>query len=315
MSEAPKSPDSMVVREALQARLLVELMSGAMKRELVLKGGMAMRAVHGSTRYTKDIDLDADSHISVARVQGIVRNAIERALRSKLIVNPTVTHPKHSDTTLRWKIFGFQADGTTPMNLTVEVSRRQASQDLVHDHVVERPLSAPLAAAAGGIDPESVRVNVLDSQAIAVTKVMALTSRTRLAVRDLYDLHLLIAAEVASPAPLLASLEGAEARLTEAMDELWPKLEGMTYDQFRSDVATYLPDSVANTITEDAYEDMRLTVGQAVESWLTDALDIARERSGGGPLASPAIGGGVFSSSSAPTNPAVTPPPKNRPKP
>ena len=37
-----------LVREALQTRLLVELMSNAMHKELVLKGGMAMRAVHGS---------------------------------------------------------------------------------------------------------------------------------------------------------------------------------------------------------------------------------------------------------------------------
>jgi hypothetical protein len=46
-------------RELLQAKLLVELMSQAVHEELVLKGGLAMRAVPGSTRYTTDIDLDA----------------------------------------------------------------------------------------------------------------------------------------------------------------------------------------------------------------------------------------------------------------
>ena len=57
-----------VVREALQSRLLVELMGNALHKELVLKGGMAMRAVHGSVRYTKDIDLDADLKFSKARI-------------------------------------------------------------------------------------------------------------------------------------------------------------------------------------------------------------------------------------------------------
>ncbi len=35
-----------VCREALQARLLVELMSNAIHKELVLKGGMAIRPNH-----------------------------------------------------------------------------------------------------------------------------------------------------------------------------------------------------------------------------------------------------------------------------
>lgn len=66
------------IRESLQTRLLVELMSNAMHKELVLKGGMAMRAVHGSVRYTKDIDLDADLKFSRARVHGIVQRSIQR---------------------------------------------------------------------------------------------------------------------------------------------------------------------------------------------------------------------------------------------
>ena len=67
-----------VVREALQSRLLVELMGNAVHKELVLKGGMAMRAVHGSVRYTKDIDLDADLKYSKERIQGH-RQPVHRA--------------------------------------------------------------------------------------------------------------------------------------------------------------------------------------------------------------------------------------------
>lgn len=114
------------VRESLQTRLLVELMSNAMHKELVLKGGMAMRAVHGSVRYTKDIDLDADLKFSRARVHGIVQRSIQRALSAGLIDNPTVTEPKQTETTMRWKIVGTQPGGQAPVNLTVEVSRRTA---------------------------------------------------------------------------------------------------------------------------------------------------------------------------------------------
>jgi Nucleotidyl transferase AbiEii toxin, Type IV TA system len=43
-----------------ETRILVELMGNALAKEFVLKGGLAMRLAHGSERYTKDIDLDAD---------------------------------------------------------------------------------------------------------------------------------------------------------------------------------------------------------------------------------------------------------------
>lgn len=202
------------VRESLQTRLLVELMSNAMHKELVLKGGMAMRAVHGSVRYTKDIDLDADLKFSRARVHGIVQRSIQRALSAGLIDNPTVTEPKQTETTMRWKIVGTQPGGQAPVNLTVEVSRRTA---LLGGRVVEIPLNPEHMAGNG------VRIQVLDSQAIAVTKVLALTDPKRMAPRDLYDLHVLIQARVDEPAALLASLPDAGERLPQALTELWPK--------------------------------------------------------------------------------------------
>ncbi len=69
-------------RELLQARFLIELMSQAIHNELVLKGGLAMRAVLGSTRHTSDIDLDAVMPASVSRIQGIVRRSIDRVISS-----------------------------------------------------------------------------------------------------------------------------------------------------------------------------------------------------------------------------------------
>ncbi|MGH2376579.1 MAG: nucleotidyl transferase AbiEii/AbiGii toxin family protein [bacterium] len=260
-----QSMELAVVREALQSRLLVELMGNAMHKELVLKGGMAMRAVYGSVRYTKDIDLDADLKYSKARVHGIVKRSIERAVSSGLITNAKVTEPKQTETTLRWKIVGTQPGSAAPLNLTVEVSRRAT---IANGHIIE----VPLPAAYGGGAP-GVKVQVLDSQAIAVTKVLALTDPKRMAPRDLYDLHVLIEAEVEDPSHLLLSLPDAGERLPQAMAELWPKIEAMTYEQFKSDVIPYLPDNVAKAIDEDAFEDMRLQVGTSVEKWLKAATE------------------------------------------
>ncbi|WP_442777298.1 nucleotidyl transferase AbiEii/AbiGii toxin family protein [Sphaerotilus montanus] len=203
------------VREALQTRLLVELMSNAMHKELVLKGGIAMRAVHGSVRYTKDIDLDADERASKERIQGVVRRSIERAVSSGLIANATVTTPKQTDTTLRWKIAGTQPNSSAPMHLTVEVSRRPK---LIEGHVVEVALDKAFNRTG-----RDVKIQVLDSQHIAVTKVLALTDPMRMAPRDLFDLNVLLEAGVKDPGPLLAQLSDAQLRLPLLMAELWPK--------------------------------------------------------------------------------------------
>lgn len=255
-----------VVREALQSRLLVELMGNAMHKELVLKGGMAMRAVHGSVRYTKDIDLDSDLKHSKERVQGIVKRSITRAVASGLIENAKVSAPKQTDTTLRWKIVGTQPGSLAPLNLTIEISRRVT---ITNGHIIEVPLPDSFNGGAPG-----VKIQVLDSQAIAVTKVLALTDPQRMAPRDLYDLHVLIEAKVEDPPHILASMPNAAERLPQAMVELWPKIEAMTYAQFRSDVMPYLPNSVAKAIDEDAFDDMRVQVGASVEKWLKAALEV-----------------------------------------
>ena len=252
-----------IVREALQSRLLVELMGNAMHKELVLKGGMAMRAVHGSVRYTKDIDLDADLKFSKERVRGIVKRSIERTVASGLITNAKVSEPKQTETTLRWKIVGTQPGSNAPLNLTVEVSRRAT---IANGHIIEVPL--PTVYADG---TANVKVQVLDSQAIAVTKVLALTDPNRLAPRDLFDLHVLIEAQVDDPTRLFVSLPNAKERLPRAIADLWPKIESMTYALFISDVVPNLPDSVAKAINEDVFDDMRLKVGTSVEKWLEAA--------------------------------------------
>ena len=252
-----------IVREALQSRLLVELMGNAMHKELVLKGGMAMRAVHGSVRYTKDIDLDADLKFSKERVRGIVKRSIERTVASGLITNAKVSEPKQTETTLRWKIAGTQPGSNAPLNLTVEVSRRAT---IANGHIIEVPL--PTVYADG---TANVKVQVLDSQAIAVTKVLALTDPNRLAPRDLFDLHVLIEAQVDDPTRLFVSLPNAKERLPRAIADLWPKIESMTYALFISDVVPNLPDSVAKAINEDVFDDMRLKVGTSVEKWLEAA--------------------------------------------
>ncbi len=251
-------------RELLQATILVELMSNAVHQELVLKGGLAMRVVLGSTRFTKDIDLDAVSEASVERIQGIVRRSIARVVRqTTLIEDVRVSEPKQTETTLRWKVNGMSPGSLRPINLTVEVSRREWVAPF---RTVEMDLSPDFAGGAA-----KGRVLVLDSQALAVCKVLALTDSKRDAPRDLFDLSLLVHTGVEDPSLLL--MEQDVSRLQEALDELWVKVESMSYERFLAEVAPYLLPDNAATITSSVYEQMQMSVAESVETWLLEALD------------------------------------------
>ena len=246
-------------REALQARILVELMGNSLANEFVLKGGLAMRLAYGSERYTKDIDLDADPAFPKQRIQGIVRRSIAGAISSGLIDNAVVTDPKQTETTLRWKISGFYPGSSEPLHLTVEVSRRTP---LVPLGVVEVP--------APGFNSRTP-IRVMSSRALAVAKVFALTALNRTEVRDLFDLDVLIRAHVEDPSEALSEVPDAEARLATAREELWRKIEIMTYAQFQTNVVPTLPQAVAAAIDEATFEELRLRVGECVERWIQDA--------------------------------------------
>ena len=259
--------DATFLRELLQAKLLVELMSQALHKELVLKGGLAMRAVLGSTRYTKDIDLDALSWAGPERVRGIVRRALGRVVRQPgLIEDPQITEPKQTETTLRWRVSGRIPGTTRPVTLTVEVSRRPWAAPFRTKEVELSP-----AFAQGAVRG---RIQVLDERALSVCKVLALTDPKRDATRDLYDLGVLLETALEDPAELLANQDAA--RLEEAMDELWSKVESMGYDRFRAEVAPYLPPDIAAAITEEIYGDMQLKVAENVEMWLERAVKLQK---------------------------------------
>lgn len=91
-------------------------------------------------------------------------------------------------------------------------------------------------------------------------------------VRDALQTRLLV-----DPGPLLAQMPDAKQRLPLIMAELWPKIEAMSYEQFRTDVVPYLPTEVGQAIDSEAFDAMRVDVGVAVEGGLQTAAAAAPE--------------------------------------
>jgi predicted nucleotidyltransferase component of viral defense system len=270
MKHSPKNGGKGIIEDrmmidALQAKLIGVLFMESVRHEFVLKGGMAMRAAHGSHRYTKDIDLESPSRIEKFRLQKIMRSAIKKTIQGGLIENPVVTEPKQTDTTLRWKINGNAPGGGSNMHLSVEVSRRG---NIPEKHVVATTYVPP-----SEYHEQPVIVDVYDDQALAASKVMALTADNRDAPRDVYDLSLLIDMKVEPPIELLAG-RGKKA-VEKALDGLWDKMDAMTWERFRSELVPFLPVAVSSRLSEQLFDDMKIKVGENVESWLKQAKKLA----------------------------------------
>jgi predicted nucleotidyltransferase component of viral defense system len=242
----------------VQAKILASLFAGQVRKGLVLKGGFAMRVVALSTRYTKDIDLAADSALSPQDVQNRVRAALRSLKSSGLLADARWTEPKQTDTTMRWKVAGRV--GESELNVTVEVSRRDR---LDETHLVSTTYSgSPLGP---------IPVDCFDAEAIALSKLDCLANPQREAPRDVHDLFVLITAEVRPPKELLERL--GEAKIAAIRDAVWGKIEKMDYVQFAEKLKPYLPRAEADRIGAAEWDHIRLTVGERVQEWLSDFAD------------------------------------------
>lgn len=249
-------------REVLQARLLSAVFSQSLHRQLVLKGGFAMRALYGSERQTKDIDFATHEKLSPARLKGIMDRAIKQALSTGLLHKVKITQPKATETTSRWKINGLTERGSH-IHLTIETKRHA----LPEGHVAAVDYHPPLEAGM----PPTILVDAYDPVAMAAAKTLALTDPKRVAPRDLFDLRFLIKNEIA-PAPELLSGLGRE-KLQMRLDTLWSKIELMTYPLAKEQLLPSLPPGVADRLTEDAWETLKIQVGMEVERWLNKGLE------------------------------------------
>ena len=105
-----------------QVALLREIV-GQYGQRLVLKGGMAMRAIFGSMRLTKDIDFDREASLSLDSAKNGLPRALIRAASVAGIRRPEAEITKLTATTIRARLAG-ETQGGVALRFEVEVSGR-----------------------------------------------------------------------------------------------------------------------------------------------------------------------------------------------
>ena len=231
------------------------LCSGPSKGSFAIKGGCNLRFFFESVRFSEDLDLDVAGlpvHALKEKVSAVLSGpALSLALRSRGIATTSVSAPKQTETTQRWKI-GLSAEGhAVPLHTRIEFSRRPAT-----DEWKVEPIAASVVASyqlMPFLAPHYPLAAALRQ------KVGALAGRTIVQARDVFDLGVLFArsgGKVDALEPIRALLPKAIGR---AMD--------VSYDEFKSQVGSYLePDELDTYGSSEAWDALQLRVVDLLES-------------------------------------------------
>lgn len=256
--------DEAEARDRCQLQFLAQLMRQGAAR-FVLKGGMAMRALYGSARLTKDIDFDCEHSVSPQSMKAQMPKALEQAARSAGLVGIRVTQTKAGDLASKWRL-DTHLKGERPISFDVEVSRRGVAGDR---YVTTKTVQAPYEYR---ISPFVVRVYTPD--AMAAGKVNALLSENRSVPRDIYDLYDLVRQGVDPSSLWIAQLP--QEVLQRKREVVWAKVDGIKFDQAFDELLPYIPASLRESIDEARWDSMRTDVAAHVEKWLEAAIARAK---------------------------------------
>jgi predicted nucleotidyltransferase component of viral defense system len=233
---------------------------------LYLKGGMAMRALFGSLRLTKDIDFERDLSLSSAQLKVSVRKALGTAALAAALRAPEIVVTKHTATTLR---FVLRAKLLTdePVRYEVEISGRPVPP---REHLKRINVVPPMTYRM-----TQFAVNTYDSHAMAAAKTAALHSYSRNVTRDIFDLSDLMA-QGANPVELL--VRKPVQQLRKMAGNTIAQVDGIGWARANEELLPYLPLGVREALDEGVWDTMRLHVAEKVDAWLAQALAEAARR-------------------------------------
>jgi predicted nucleotidyltransferase component of viral defense system len=252
--------------ELTQVRVLSAIFNKVVNREILLKGGFAMRVAANSARPTKDIDLQANG-ASMERVQGLVRSAINELTKSNILDDVKISEPKQTETTQRWKIGGRIKGGETPVHLTIEVSRRG---------LIPSDLTQAIRFERQGTGVPPAIIECYSPKAIAAAKFEALSSPMREAPRDIFDLDVLISMRVEPPVHIFAN-KYTEQELLEKLQIVSHKLDKMDFETVKSQLLPHMPPEMKKNFGAAEWENMRLNTYLMIDQWVHEAIQIKKE--------------------------------------
>ncbi len=248
--------------------ILLRLLALNYGNRLVLKGGMAMRALFGSLRLTKDVDFERDPSLSNASLEKSLPQTLAAAALESGLKGAKAGISKHTRTTIRASLHATEPQSKQEIHFEVEISGRGLPPP---NHICRLTVIPP---SDYFIAPFSI--NAFDSHAMAAAKVAALHSENRSVPRDIFDLNDLIARQ-ADPCDLMANAdsEWLKSLQRKAID----KASIVGWDRANEELFPYLPPAVAQSLARDQWGELCLEVATQVDAWVEQTLKIAAKNS------------------------------------
>lgn len=227
------------------------------KKLYSLKGGCNLRFFLNSIRYSEDIDLDVQI-IAKETLQNkintiLTSSTFKQILRTRGIEINTVTKPKQTDTTQRWKLSLNVANSPFPLPTKIEFSRRTFGQDVKFSTVSSNILSQ--------YHLQPIMLNHYPAEKAYEQKLKALIFRSQTQARDIFDLYLLINTgtppHVVDP-QIIAHLEDAKINAL-----------SMQFKDFKGQVLAFLPEDYQRRYNDsEVWENIVMSVIQNIENLL-----------------------------------------------
>lgn len=192
-----------------------------------LKGGCNLRFFFKSVRYSEDIDLDIHT-VSLDTLKNNVRRIIKDksfldTLKSRDIAIANFSEPKQTDTTQRFKISLSTSNLERLIPTKIEFSRRSGTAGSIMEAI------DPEIIAKYKLYPISI-FHYDNSYAIA-QKISALICRTQTQARDIFDLTLLLSANIKFDIN-----QFSKAELVKASENA----RNLSFEDFKSQVVAFL---------------------------------------------------------------------------
>jgi hypothetical protein len=252
-------------REAVHVLLLRELQEVKDARAVILKGGVNLRLFHGSPRYSEDMDLDGDPEARLAirsTVRGIFDNReFARSLTRVGLrgVDPKEGPNKDTETTFRYK-FHVLAPGNQSYGTKVEVSFRPRNES--DSHELAEP--DPERVARYLPSEEHLIVQRYGRDAALRQKIEALAGRTRIEARDIFDIHMLLAAQDSREPALLDFL--AENIDSRTLSLAYERALELNYREYESLVVRFLENEAREEYrSPERWDVLRLETAALIE--------------------------------------------------
>ncbi len=198
------------------------------KKLYALKGGCNMRFYFKSIRYSEDMDID----IQIVSKDTLLKNVnkllssvpFKNILQAQGLEILSVSTPKQTFTTQRWKVELKSKYTALPLHTKVEFSRREFTDESVYEsidsQIIRQYSLSPFMA------------NHYSLQSMFQQKIRALALRNETQSRDIFDLYFLLS---------LGNRFELDNNTIAILEDAKFKAKGIAFEDFKGQVVAYLP--------------------------------------------------------------------------